>query len=239
VLIEHDYPLYDGDELLFGGDRLHELQREWKTIETGMVERWREIADLLLKQAYLQMRVEAMAKALRKDKWDATQIAVFDKGLVKVVLKLGIADGFALRTMLEGNIFQNCSDLEVVCVAVLLIEKVAGGGGGGRVGNGEVAAVWGKLAKIGKFDLGCRGTMERLTEWMGGETSQEVECWEVACLAKRISRVLAGLEKYARENGNLGIAERFAAGRAAIVRSKGFQAPCENRSYHKKKKNGT
>jgi hypothetical protein len=218
--IEPDYPLYDGDELAFGRERLHALHREWRALELAISERWREVADLPLKQAYLQVRVEAMSKAAKRIRWDSSQIAGFDRELIEVVLRLGIADGIALRAILASGVLEQLSDIGVACAVLVFLDRIGPEGG---LGDGEVTEVWGHLARIGQFDPAWRKAIASLAAWISStEPSPAVEYWEGACRAKRVAGVLAGLEKFAREAGKKGVAERCAAGRAAILRAPGF-----------------
>jgi hypothetical protein len=218
--VEHECPLYDGDDLTFGGDRLHELHREWRLLEAAAVDRWREIAELPLKQTYLQVRVEAMSQPLKRVAPPA-QVAGFGRGLAEVVLALGISDGAALRAMLDRCVFERLTDAGVACAAVLLVDGVTAGSVlNGR--DGEAGAVWSQLAEVTQCDAASRAAMTRLMTWISVEATPAVECWEVACLAKRVARVLAGLEKWARADGRTAPAERFAAGRAAVMHAQGF-----------------
>jgi hypothetical protein len=83
--------------------------------------------------------------------------------------------------------------------------------------------VWQQIAAVAKCDGAARAAIARLAEWIARvDASPAVECWEGACCAKRVARVLAGLEKFARAERWDPLAEQFAAGRAAIVRAQGF-----------------
>jgi hypothetical protein len=209
--LDLEYPLYDGDELVVGGDKLHQLHREWKSLPK-IDEKWREIAELVFKQSYVAVRVEVMSKPL-KGRFRQPDLAA-PQQFLDVMLRLGVVDFIAAASLL--TMVTDWDEIEAICAWVVVIE-----GGVRREGaavSERVRRLWRSLESVGEFEDGCLETMAAVEEWIGEEVAKvAVESWTVGCIVKRIYRAVMELGAFERQNGRQEAADKLDRCKAIIA----------------------
>jgi hypothetical protein len=215
--LDLEYPLYDGDDLVVGGDKLHQLHKEWKSLPK-IDEKWREIAELVFKQSYVAVRVEVMSKPL-KGKFRQPDLAAPPQFL-DVMVRLGVVDFVATASILA--MVPHWDDIEAICAWVVVVE-----GGVRREAaavSETVRGLWNRLKSVGEFEEGGLGTMAAIEEWIGQEEANvAVGPWTVGCVVKRIYRLVVELGAFEKQNGRQEAADKLDRCRAMIAGCTNFR----------------
>lgn len=224
-VIESDYPLYDGDELVVGRERLSRLHQALKDsiakLEASVLSRWKEISETVSKIRYLAYKVETMssdiglgqhheiARDLKKGHREGSDV------ILSVLQRVTVPNGMLLKTIIESGVVERSSPKEVALLLLLT--------GSHRAELGLNRKLPRELEEILSFapDSGALLTAGAL--WCEEALPSTYENWTVACLFKRVARIAKCLHSVTADFGLSALAEKFGAAEKYVTSHPNFR----------------
>ena len=209
-VLENDYPLYDGDDLDVGNERLHrlhvELRESLSALDSALAPRWREIAELVFKVQYLTHKIDSMSKHIgigQPQKFADHLRGTCRQGsdiTLSVLQKIPIANGLQLKEILES---ENLGSWSVRDVTLLLLSL-----GSKNTFLSTDTSIPDDLQHLIAFSHHA-SLLAVGSRWLSEQSETSFKSWTLACLFKRVANLSKHLHRVTTEFGSTAIAEKF------------------------------
>lgn len=239
IVIEHEYPLYNGDDLVVGNERLHEMHNRWnqqhKRLEPALAPKYREIGDLSMKYLYVSNKIENLQNdgGIGNIRWlyeagKRYAILPFNNQvtpLFTIIRELNVKNGYILKPMTDQGYLQRWSVIEVICaLSCLVSSEYQSDKRSAKKYNSTLTDDVNSLFNEMSYD-GYNATQyfSDIYEWFEDENSEidiySCDNWNLGCVIKRIMSITKTIEIISTNLGINWLSQKMKLCREYILQS--------------------